>query len=148
MQTHNVFFKASLSNGETFYEGKPPFQEVEGELSPWQKLIQYTIDKKVVITSLALYTQYGGTWSLPSSGKNPHFHSFKEVEKPIDFNYFHALATEANIVPDDNKMVVDKSTQKVKDFYVVIEAIYPDYKLQIWVDELNVRNSWALAVKI
>lgn len=137
---HKVLFQVSLSNGETFYEGKGKFVHIDGELSPWQRLIKYTSEKKVLITSLSLYTEDGRTFNLPSAGRDPKFRPFTLAEKPIDFDYHHTLAQEHDIV--DNKIVKSVAS----DWFTYIEAIYPDYKLQLWVDENNTGNSWVLVV--
>ena len=143
MQTHRVKFKVSLSSGETYYEGKSPFENIPGQLSPWQRLIAYTVTHKCLITSLSLYTEDGHVYNLPSAGKNPRFHLFRENKKPIDYNYFHSVATETNVTQEYG---IDKKSQKVADWYAVIEAVYPDHKLQIWVDELNPKSCWALII--
>lgn len=141
---HNVKFKVSLSNGETFYEGKAPFEEIKGELSPFQRLIQYTVRNKCEITSLSLYVEKDGktrTFNLPSAGKNPKFKEFTvQKEKPIDFQVYRKLAQDFNIV--------DKNItgSEVVEWYTVAEAIYPTYRLQLWVDEVNPDNCWVLAV--
>jgi len=142
-----IFWKVSLSNGETFYENKGDFIKVNGQLSPWNKLIKYTLEKKVFITSLSLYTYDKGTttprtFNLPSAGKDPKFAPFAVVDKPLDFKYGHYIAQDHDVV---NNTIV-KSV--VTDDYAVIEAFYPDYKLQLWVDENNTRNSWVLVVKV
>lgn len=144
--TQKVFFQVSLSNGETFYEGKGNFVKIDGQLSPWLRLIKYTIEKKVLITSLSLYTydkheKLPRTFNLPSAGRDPKFAPFAVAEKPLDFKYGHVLAQEHDVV---NNVVV-KSTPT--DWFAFIEAIYPTYKLQLWVDESNTRNSWVLVVK-
>jgi hypothetical protein len=140
--THNVLFQVSLSNGETFFEDKGQFITIPGELSPWQRLINYITEKKLLITSLSLYTKDGRTFNLPSSGKNPKFRPFQVAEKPIDYNYCHYIAREHEIV--DKKIVGTVAS----DWFAMIEAIYPDYRLQVWVDEKNTKNSWVLVVKI
>jgi hypothetical protein len=138
---HNVLFQVSLSNGETFFEDKGIFSFIPGELSPWQRLSQYAIDKKVEITSLSLYTSDGRTFNLPSAGRDPKFAPFRDLEKPLDYNYGHCLAREHEIVD----LEVTKTTPS--DWFTFIEAIYPDCRLQLWVDENNTKNAWTLLVK-
>jgi hypothetical protein len=134
---HNVRFQVSLSNGETFYEGKGEYSDLPGQLSPWQRLERYTLEKKLSITSLSLYTEDGQTFNLPSSGKNPKFQIFTKLEKPLDYNVCRYLARD-----------IDQDGAKISDLFTVAEAIYPTYKLQIWVDEKNVRNSWAAVIPL
>lgn len=141
-----IFWQVSLSNGETFYDGKGIFVHIEGGLSTWNRLIKYTVENKVLITSLSLFTYDKGekhprTFNLPSAGRDPKFAPFALAEKPIDFRYGHFLAQEHDVV----KNVVVKSV--ATDWFAYIEAIYPTYKLQLWVDENNTRNSWVLLVK-
>lgn len=143
---HKVKFKVSLSNGQTFYEGKTPFEEISGQKSPWQRLIQYTVDNKCDITSLSLYTDDGKTFNLPSNGKNPRFREFaNQKEKPIDFDVRRAIAYEQNVIRQDNK-VIPTSDKRLADFYTIAVAIYPSYSLQLWVDEQDPRNCWVLVV--
>lgn len=143
MQTlnHKVKFKVSLSNGQTFYEGREPFNEILNEKSPWQRLIKYTVDNKCVITSLSLYTDDGRTFNLPSLGKNPKFREFaNKVDKPIDFNVSRKMAREADVVNEKVGNVV------INEWYTIAEAIYSSYSLQLWVDEQDPRNCWVLVV--
>lgn len=142
---HNVKFKVSLSNGETHYEGKGQFQEIPNELSPWNKLINYTIQKKCLITSLSLYTDDGRTFNLPSLGKSPKFREFSNIDKPIDFNLFRKIASDMDAIRIKERIEV--GNKEVTDWYTVAEAIYKDYRLQIWVDEFNTKNSWVLVKK-
>lgn len=138
---HNVLFQVSLSNGETFFEGKGNYQDLPGLPSPWQRLIRYTAENKLLITSLSLYTKDGRTFNLPSSGRDPKFRPFALADKPIDFNVCRYMAREHDIV--DNKV----QNTEVSEWFTVAEAIYPDYKLQLWVDERNTKNAWTLLVK-
>jgi hypothetical protein len=139
--TKNALWLASLSNGQTFAEGKGDYVEIKGELSPWQRLRRYIVDKRVEITSLSLYTRDGRSFNLPSSGRNPKFRPFDVAQKPIDFILSRYFGRDLDVV--DNKIV----GLSPSDHFTVIEAIYPDYKLQLWVDENNTRNCWTLVVK-
>lgn len=144
---HKVQFKISLSNGETLYENKGPLQEIPNEKSPWQKAIDYTISNNCVITSLSLFTEDGHTFNLPSLGKNPKFREFANLqEKPIDFNVSRKIATERNMEKYPDGSVVQVSAQRISEHYTIAEAIYSSYSLQLWVDELDPRNSWVLVV--
>ena len=133
-----ICWQVSLSTGETFFENKGRFEEIAGELSPWQKLQKYLAEAGAEITSLSLFTEDGRTFNLPSAGKNPKFQEFTGLEKPIDFQVWRKLASDIC----DGKVKIDGNSE----FYTVAEAVYPDYKLQLWVDELNIRNCWVLVV--
>lgn len=139
---HNVNWQVSLSNGETFFEGKGKFAEIPNEPSPWQKLIRYTAENRVLITSLSLITTDNRTFNLPSAGKSPKFREFSLLEAPIDYQVSRHIAREHDY--NDGKISGSETT----DWFTVAEAIYPDYKLQVWVDEKNTKNSWVLVVKI
>jgi hypothetical protein len=127
-----VLWTVSLSNGETFAEGKGEFEIVEGALSPWLKLQDYLKESDVFITSLSLYTRDGMRWNIPSMGKNPKFKEFAEIEKPTGYRFFR-------------KYGVDQTGPNtgVEDHYAVIEAVYGDRKIQTWVDDSTL-NSWSL----
>ena len=143
MKTHTVKFQVSLSNGETFFEGKGKFQEVAGELSPWQKLMNYIEDNRLEITSLALFTDEGRKFNLPHAGKNPKFAPQMKVEfaAPYTFNLFRYI--EYNLKGAGGKI----TSQKVHSLFTVIEAIYPKFKVQLWVDENDHDNCRVLVVK-
>ena len=130
-----VIWKASLSNGETVYEGKGQFVEVEGELSPWNKLIKYVTENTLKITSLALVSFDGRTFHVPSTGTNPHFPLFHRAEKPVDYRFFNAATS----------TLIDGG--ETGRHYRVIEAVYETHRLQMWVDVFNPRNCWCLDVK-
>jgi hypothetical protein len=136
---HQIKWQVSLSNGETFYEDKEPFNFIADEKSPWNRLIQYTADNKCLITSLSLFYMYKGerrTFNLPSAGNNPKFKAFFDVAKPIDFNFCRHIAMDMNT----------RESVGNEESFSVIEAIYSDYKLQIWVDDNNPQNCWSLVV--
>ena len=137
METFNrsVKFKVGLSNGDTFYEGKVPFELIGGELSPWLRLKDYLARGGVQITSLALYTDGGQTWNLPSAGKNPKFSAFSDLPKPKEFNYKRIVAKD-----------IDFSNSE--EVFVVIEALYDGFTLQVWVSEGNPKNSWTLSKEV
>lgn len=136
--SHNVKWQVSLSNGETFFEGKGDYQDIPDQKSPWQRLQAYLTEKDVTITSLSLYTDDGRTFNMPSAGKNPKFKEFAETEAPIKYEMFRKLGRD--IVFGGTS----KTSDKVDDLFTVAVAHYPNKQLQLWVDENNPRNCWAL----
>lgn len=137
---HNVKWQVSLSNGETFFENKGKYLEIPNEKSPWQRLIQYIAENKLKITSIALYTDLGQSFNLPSSGNNPKFKPFLDAEKPLDYNMFRSIAKEARVIN------MKAGSAKVSEWFTTIEAIYSNCKLQLWVDENNIKNCWTLII--
>jgi len=132
---HNVFWKISLSNGESFYEGKGKFKEIPNSDSPWQRLQQYLTSNKLDITSLGLYTNQGQTFNLPSLGKNPKFRAFDMASKPESYRFFRVLSQD-----------ISSGNVLSSDCFAVVEAVFADYKLQLWVDNENIKSCWVLAV--
>jgi hypothetical protein len=129
-QEHNILWKVSLSNGETIHESIGLYKKIEGDLSPWNKLLKYCDENDLVITSLSLWSRKGKTYNLPSSGKQPRFRFFIEAEKPVAYKMFRAYSSDS---------------YGDYEHYTVAEAEYTDgKKLQIWVDEKNTNNSWVL----
>lgn len=133
MNRHEATWVASLSNGETAHENKGEYKLVPGELSPWQRLVKYCHDNDVKITSLSLVDGWGRKHHLPSAGSNPRFRLLDGIEKPVDFNQFKQVA--GNVNKTTGEMTPD-------DFFVVIEAIYADYKVQLWYDQ-KTGNTWS-----
>jgi hypothetical protein len=125
-------WKVSLSNGETFYEGKGSYKLINGEKSPWLRLGDYMKEKDLKITSLGIFTDDNKNFHLPSNGNNPSFNIFNDSLKPDYYNYFRA--TSSSICGNTN----DSSN------FIVIEAGWLDFILQLWVDENNTNNSWCL----
>jgi len=144
---HKVKFQVSLSNGETFYEGKGEYQDFQdGRPSPWNRLLRYIVDNGLDITSISLYTDDGQRFNLPTSGHNPKFREFDEAEKPIDYNFGRKMAREADAVRDGRQVKLT-SDWETSDWYTFIEAIYTDYRMQLWVDENNPKICWTLLKK-
>lgn len=135
---HNVKWQVSLNNGETLYEGKGNFIEVEGELSPWNKMLEYLQANNLEITSLSLYTDSGQRWNLPSKGGNPKFRAFDMAQKPFKLQL-------------ERVQGMDWDDQNNPDIYTTINAFYDYegviYKLSVWVDEKNTNNTWTLFTK-
>lgn len=130
METKVKWF-VSLSDGQTLFEGKGDYKVIKGELSPWQRLLK-TLDKRR-ITSLSLYTDDGKRFNLPSAGKNPKFKVFADAEMPESYNFFRKAGSD----------IMEGQVQNY-EVYTVIEAIYKDKKLQLWVSEANPDNCWTL----
>lgn len=128
-----VKFKVGLSNGETHYEGKAPYELIKGELAPWHRLQIYLKEKNLTITSLSLYTDKGQTFNLPSAGNNPKFKAFQFLEKPIELNYKRIF--ERDLEPN-----------AVGEVLVCIEAVYSSYILKLFVSESNPDNCWVLVI--
>ena len=129
--THNVRFRASLSNGETYTEDENIHGDATG--SPWTQLLKYAQDNSLQITSLALVTQDGRTFNMPSAGNNPRFRA-AETAKP---DGYAVMRTIAHVQQQGGPAQVDAH-------FTIAEAQYPGYVLQTWVDEMNPRNSWSL----
>lgn len=127
-------WKASLSNGETFYEDKGVYAFVLGEKSPWQKLLLYIKDNNLQITSLGIYTDDNRAFNLPSSGNNPKFSIFSQHAKPISFTMFKASAISVSGPNDEEN-------------FIVVEANYEDGNLQMWVPLYNPDNCWCIFTK-
>lgn len=130
----NIKWQVSLSNGETLNEDKGNFIN-DHTSSAWSKLRIYTQENNLEITALSLVTNDGRTFNLPSGGKRPRFSAFYNVEKPVGFNFGHKLGQD-----------IQNTTGVTDDLFIFIEATYPDYSLQLWVDEHNVDNCWVLVL--
>jgi hypothetical protein len=133
METYieRVKWQVSLSNGETLYEGKGQFQRIKGEKSPWQLLLSYMALKEVYITSMSLYTDDGQRFNL--------------AEKPLDYVFFRQMIQDHEGTIDETGVAnIEKTT--VADLCTVIEAIYKDYRLQLWVSEIDPRICWTVVV--
>lgn len=129
--THKVAWRVSLNNGETFTEGKGRFSEVEGELSPYQKLQQYIQDNDLEITSVALVTDRGRTYNLPSASNKPKFALLDKALKPQSYAIFRAYGQDQREKPE---------------LYTVAEAHIANAAVQIWISEDNPLNSWTALV--
>lgn len=136
--THNVAWQVSLSNGETVSEGLGRFSEVEGEISPWQKLLVYLSENNLQITSLSLVNVYR-TFNLPSAGKNPKFRPFSLSPKPLGYECRRYVSREAHTGKE-------LALASPHELFTVGVAIYKDYELQLWVDENATENCWTLLV--
>lgn len=137
MNKQKVQWSVSLSNGETLYENKGNFQTIEGELSPYQRLLAFIVDEGASITSMSLYTDDGHRWNLPSAGKNPKFKAFSDAEKPVSYKFFRKLGQDVTCDGEKGE----------PDIYSVIEAVYDmeGKRIQVWVDNKTF-NSWSLII--
>ena len=128
--THSIKWQVGLSDGKNYIEGGEHFEIIAGELSPWLKLQEYIKNNDLTITSMSLI---GGkrVFNLPSKGNRPKFRAFANLEKPISYNFFR---------------MVGGDSRGNRDLFAVAEAIYSNYKLQIWVDEYNPESSWVLVI--
>lgn len=119
----NVKFVCGLSNGESLVEGKGILAIVKGEDSPWWKLQKYIKDNSLTVNSFGLWTG-DRHYNLPS--KTPKFGG----EIPVSYNCYRKVATDSMV------------GEEIKEHYVCAEAIYPDHKVQLWIDELDTNKMW------
>lgn len=145
--TPQVKFIASLSNGETVVEGKADFKYIDGNHTPWIRLVRYATENKLDITSLSLFTPDGRTFTLPSRGKNPKFKAFDDADKPLDYQIDRKLGREQKGVRMPNGGV-ELGKVEIKGHFTVGVAYFADHKVEVWVDEEDTRNSWYLTSKL
>jgi hypothetical protein len=118
-----IRFICGLSNGEDLVEGKGLLSIVKGEDSPWWKLQKYVKDNNLKITSF--YLAYKDRhFVLPSS--DPKFGG----EVPLSYNCFRRFG--GDVLGSGDKW----------EHYAVAEAIYEDFKVQLFVDEKECEKSW------
>jgi len=116
---------AGLSNGETLVEGKDKVAHIKGEDSPWWKLQKYIKENKLTIHSFGIWVG-DKHFNLPSI--KPKF----EGEVPLSYNCFRKVVSDVFTGENDT----------LKESYICAEAIYKDYKVQVWVDEKDTNKSW------
>lgn len=128
-----VKFVVGLSNGEVLTEGKGILEKVPGEDSPWWKLQKYLLQNKLEIKSMSLYSK--------TKTGNRHYHLPNEANKfngevPIAYNCFRMYAGD---------VLVNNARY---EHYTVMEAHYEDYKVQLWVSEIDPDKCWVNLVKL
>ena len=119
-----IQFVCGLSNGESLVEGRGKLARIPGEDSPWHKLQNYLKDNNLTINSFNLWVG-DRHYNLPSV--NPKFKGLV----PKAYNCFRKMAYDAMAGGNENA-----------EHYICAEAIYEDYKLQIWIDEQDTNKSW------
>jgi hypothetical protein len=129
---HIARWVAGLSNGEIAVEGNGKFEELPGELSPWQKLQKYLQDNNLEITSLKIQIR-GRSYNLPSN--SPRFGG----EIPVKYNYFRKIVGDLSMT---------LANVEVVERYICIEAIYDKYKIQLWVDETFKDEAWISVINL
>jgi hypothetical protein len=136
MRHHNTFFQVSLSNGETIFEGKGDYKEIEGQPSPWQRLLLHLRETKTHITSLAIYSG-GRRYMLPPMSKGgPNFVAFQSCDRPVGFSFFRKLGQNMN---DERESVGSE------EIFAIAQAQFDDGTfLEIWVSNDNPDNAWTL----
>ena len=140
MQSHQVRWNVSLSNGENYREGHSPFHESENDESPWGRLKRYIDISGLEITSLWLSTPAGARHHLPSRGKrggNPKLRAFDMAGKPITLRCFRRLAAEGTTLQE-------LAEGEDRALYTIAEADYGTYRVQIFVSESDPNVSWVL----
>jgi hypothetical protein len=129
---NKVHFAVGLSNGDNLIEGEGILLKVDGEDSPWHKLQKYIQDKDLEIRSMSLYskTEVGNRhYHLPNA--SPKF----KGEAPKGFKFFRWVAMEG------------LAGETLVEHYAVAEAIFEDYKAQLWVSELDPDKCWVNLVQ-
>jgi len=124
-------WEVKTSNGFTFREGETETfaKDIDNNNSSWLKLKEYLDLNGVTIVALYLIGENGQRYSLPFVDTDPKVRKFENNTPPVSFNFYRAFGSD---LKPNSKM----------DYYSVIEAIYIDKILQLWVDENN-DTCWA-----
>ena len=133
---------ASLNDGSTAIEGTAPFAEVSGEDSPWAKLKKHIFDNHLHITGMRIQaTKLGhptethnlpslGDHNIRSNGKHKKFRHVKPIQ-PISYDYFRYIETDMYKIYKEQK-------------FIEIRAIYEDFTVSLFVDEMEGSESWVV----
>jgi hypothetical protein len=126
-----VKFICGISNGESLIEDEGILKRIKGEDSPWLKLQKYLKDNDLKITSMSLKskTDVGNRhYHLPN--QKPKF----KGEVPIGYNCFRHFANDV-LMGGGNI-----------EHYTCMEAIYPDYRVRLYVSETDPDKCWVNVV--
>ena len=123
----SIKFKVGLSNGENLIENEGILLKVKGEDSPWWKLQKYIKDNDLEIRSMCLVSK--------TDVGNRHYNLPNDKNKfnglvPLGFNCFRHYASDS--LSGDAKV----------EHYTCAEVYYKDYKVQLWVSEVDPDKSW------
>lgn len=112
------------------------YKEYQGEIDTWQKLQTHITQNNLKITSLHCENNKGERFFIPSSGKKSyHLYNITDVNnKPTSYNMKRILS---NTYPHGSKDDY---------FYTVIEAIYPNYIISLFLDE-KTRTNYYIEIK-
>lgn len=127
LKEERVKFVCGLSNGETLIEGQGVLSK-DGTDSPWWKLQKYLKNNNAEITSMSLVSK------TPVGNRHYHLpngiHKFTGIESltPKGYSFFRRGES------------VNGNT--LSGQYAVIEADYGEYKVQLWVSEIDPDKSW------
>lgn len=132
LKEEKVRFVCGLSDGSMLVEGTGVLKK-DGTDSTWIKLQNYLREKNLKISSMSLISK--------TKVGNRHYHLPNEIVKfqgyegkvPKDYNCFRRVYTN-----DGNTLT---------GYYTVIEAIYNDYRVQLWVSEVDNDKCWVNLVK-
>ena len=131
---------ASLSDGTTAIEGISPFAEIDGELSPWQKLMAHISTLGLRITGLRIQvsktSEATRTYNLPNctvtpKGNHERWNTLSPIQ-PSNYNYF--------------RWVTQSMTGEAKK-QIEIRAYYPTHIVSLFVDEDEGNESWVVVHK-
>ena len=128
-----IKFKVGLSNGENLIENEGILLKVKGEDSPWWKLQKYLEDNDLEIRSMSLVSK--------TDVGNRHYNLPNEKNKfnglvPLGFNCFRHYSSDV-VVGEGNV-----------EHYAVAEAIYPKFKVQLIVSEVDNDKCWVNIVNL
>lgn len=113
---------AGLSNGVTLVEGEGIVSNIPGEDSAWHKLQKYIKDNNLTVNSF--YLSLGDKhFNLPSV--KPKFGGMV----PITYNCFRYVDT-------------DFATTTLYGLFKCAEAVYSDFKVQLYINEMDTNKSW------
>ena len=152
MRTVHARWLVSLSDGTTAIEGKHPFEEIEGQLSPWQRLVRHCAINNLIFTAIRIELDvekdgqvFTHHFNLPSKSPKQKWAHLKPLI-PTHFDYHRRVEMMMGNaqINEQGALQVEKVGGDVK--YIEITAYYPDFNLMILVDEDNASESWSLIV--
>lgn len=139
-----ISFLVTLSNGEKVIENRGDYRWIDGQPSPWNRLITYVAKNKLSISWLGLVTEDGQVYNLPMSGGKSRFAEFNKPDsiKPNYYEVKRFLARDMDVVAENRRANIQDV--RVVEFYTIAEAIYTGFTVQLWVDEIHPKRSYTV----
>lgn len=126
--SHVVRWAVSLSNGDTVHEGAGDYEEIQDDLSPWNRLQKHIENNALTITALWLWHPDGHRWVLPGAGgidlRRAH------SANPTSVSCFRAFKSFSDHTEDE--------------VYTVARAEFGIAAVEMWVSEKDHRRSWVV----
>lgn len=139
----------SLSDGTMALEDKHPYENIPGQVSPYQRMIRHVRENKLDISGIRIQIEKEGeatrTYNLVSKSPKQKWGGLSPMI-PNELTYKRRVQQSGTAEPNEQGGYDVQTGSLIETHFIEIHAIYDNFSLVTIVDEDSGTESWSLII--